>query len=96
MEMACAPNRLLRKMSSSGLRAEISKVRSAEAASTLPEIENSFAVLMLPDRIAPSSSVTDATLRAITESDSVPPACTRMVSPYPKFWFERVSPFAMM
>ena len=96
MEMDCVSNRLFRKRPSSGLRAEISNVRSAVAASTLPETEISFAVLMLPARIAPSSSVTDTTSLEITESDSVPPACTRMVSPYPKFWFERVCPFAMM
>ena len=96
MERNCTPNRLFRKSPSSGLRVEMSNVRSAEAASTLPETEISFAVLMLPLRIAPSSIVTDTTSLEITESDSVPPACTRMVSPYPKFWFERVSPFAMM
>ena len=85
MEMDCTPNMLFRKSPSSGLRAEMSNVRSAEVASTLPETEISFAVLMLPARIAPSSSVTDATSREITESDSVPPVCTRMVSSYPKF-----------
>ena len=96
METDFDPNRLFRKRPSSGLRAEISRSSSAAPAFTLPETENTFAVLMLPVRIAPSFNVTDVTSREIMESDNVPPACTRIVSPYPNVWFESVCPFAMM
>ena len=96
MEMACVSNKLFRKISSSGLRTEISIVKSASSAFTSPETENSFAVLMLPARIAPSSSVTDATVFGMTAFESVPPVLTVTMSPYSNVMSASVSPFAMM